>query len=119
LAERKYEQGKANVYIYLFEWNSPALGGKLRAPHTVEIPFVFDTTDTPVAMTKGGAEVKQLAARTSHAWIQFARTGDPNHKDLPTWKPYNTRERATMVFDKTCMVVNDPGSDGRELWASL
>jgi para-nitrobenzyl esterase len=119
LAERKFQQGTARVYMYLFAWHSPALGGKLRAHHTVEIPFVFDTTDTPVVMTKGGPEVKHLAAQTSQAWIQFARTGDPNHKDLPSWKPYDTGERATMVFDKASALVNDPGRDARELWASI
>jgi len=119
LAERKFQQGKAPVYMYLFTWKSPALDGKLRAPHTVEIPFVFDNTSTPVVMTKGGPEVKQLAARTSQAWIQFAKTGNPNHKDLPEWAPYNTTNRATMIFDKVCSVAHDPGGDERKLWASL
>jgi para-nitrobenzyl esterase len=119
LAERKYAQGQAPVYMYLFAWRSPALGGELGAPHTVEIPFVFDNTDIPKVMTAGGPEVKALAARTSEAWIQFARSGDPNHKGLPNWPSYTTAERATMVFDNVCKLVNDPGSEERKLWTSL
>ena len=119
LAERKFAQGKAPVYMYLFAWRSPALGGKMGAPHTVEIPFVFDNTDIPKVMTAGGPEVKALAAKTSEAWIQFARSGNPNHKGLPNWPAYTISERATMVFDNTCKVVNDPGSEERKLWASL
>jgi para-nitrobenzyl esterase len=119
LAERKYAQGKAPVYMYLFAWRSPALGGTLGAPHTVEIPFVFDNTDIPKVMTTGGPEVKALAAKTSEAWIQFARNGNPNHQGLPNWPAYTTDDRATMVFDTTCKVVNDPGSEERALWASL
>ena len=119
LAERKFAQGKAPVYMYLFAWRSPALGGKMGAPHTVEIPFVFDNTDIPKVMTTGGPEVKALAARTSEAWIQFARSGNPNHKGLPNWPAYTTGERATMVFDNTCKLVNDPGSEERKLWESL
>lgn len=119
LAERKCEQRKASVYMYLFSWHSPALGGKLRAPHTVEIPFVFDNTDTPLVMTKGGPEVKHLATLTSEAWIQFARTGNPNHKGLPNWKAYDTARRATMIFDTNCTAVNDPGSAARQVWSSL
>jgi len=119
LAERKFAQGRAPVYMYLFAWKSPALEGKLRAPHTVEIPFVFDNTDTPVEMTKGGPEVKALAAKTSDAWIQFARSGNPNHKGLPNWPAYTTDQRATMVFDTTSKVVNDPGTEGRKLWSRL
>jgi para-nitrobenzyl esterase len=119
LAERKFEQGKAPVYLYLFAWRSPALGGKLGSPHTVEIPFVFDNTHIPKVMTTGGPEVKELAARVSEAWIQFARSGNPNHEGLPEWPAYTTRERATMLFDNTCQVVNDLGSEERKLWQSL
>ena len=119
LAERKYAQGQAPVYMYLFAWRSPALGGKMGAPHTVEIPFVFDNTDIPKVMTTGGPEVKALAARTSEAWIQFARSGNPSHQGLPNWPAYTTGERATMVFDNACKLVNDPGSEERKLWASL
>jgi len=119
LAERKFMQGKAPVYMYLFAWKSPAMEGKLRAPHTVEIPFVFDNTDIPTMMTKGGPEVKALAAKTSDAWIQFARSGNPNHKGLPNWPAYTADQRATMLLDTTCKVVNDPGSDARKLWSSI
>ena len=119
LAESKFIQGKAPVYMYLFAWRTPALGGKLGAPHTVEIPFVFDNTDVPKVMTTGSAAEKALAARTSEAWIQFARSGNPNHKGLPNWPAYTTRERSTMVFDTTCRTVNDPGSDERKFWQSV
>jgi para-nitrobenzyl esterase len=120
LSERKVMQAQAPVYMYLFAWQSPALGGRLRATHTVEIPFVFDNTQIPKTMTTGGAEVKALAAQTSEAWIAFARTGNPNHKGLPTWPAYATPQRATMVFDAPApTVVNDPGRAERELWTSL
>jgi len=119
LAERKFAQGKAPIFMYLFAWHSPALGGKLRAPHTVEIPFVFDNTDIPKLMTTGSPIEKALAARTSEAWIQFARTGNPNHKELPNWPAYTIKDRSTMIFDKTCRMLNDPRSDERKLWQSL
>jgi para-nitrobenzyl esterase len=119
LAERKFKQGQAPIYLYLFAWRSPAMSGKLGSPHTVEIPFVFYNTDIPKVMTKGGPEVKELAGRVSDAWIQFARSGNPNHKGLPNWSEYTLRERATMVFDITCKVVNDLGREERKLWESL
>jgi para-nitrobenzyl esterase len=119
LAELKFRQGKAPVYMFLFSWRSPALGGQLGAPHTVEIPFVWDNTDIPKVMTSGGPEVKELAAKTSEAWIQFAKTGNPNHNGLPNWPAYTTKDRATMVLDKTCTMVNDPGSEQRKFWQNV
>jgi len=120
LAQRKFVQGGAPVYMYLFAWRTPALGGKMGAPHTVEIPFVFDNTDIPKYMTTGSAEEKVLAAKMSEAWIQFARSANPNHKGLPTWPAYTTKDRSTMVFNTTaCQVVNDPGSEERKLWLNL
>jgi len=119
LAERKFRQGTAPVYMYLFAWRSPAMGGKMGSPHTVEIPFVFDNTDIPKVMTTGSPAEKELAAKTSEAWIQFARSGNPNHKGLPNWPAYSTKDRATMIFDNTCKVVNDPGPEERKLWARL
>ncbi|MEP7314498.1 MAG: carboxylesterase/lipase family protein [Pseudomonadota bacterium] len=118
LAERKFAQGKAPVYAYLFSWKSPAQGGRLRAPHTVEIPFVFDNTEVPTEMTKAPS-AKALAERTSNAWIAFARTGNPNHAGLPNWPAYSTIDRATMVLDDSCRVVNDPGRTVREFWAGV
>jgi len=119
LAERKFNQAKAPVYMYLFAWRSPALGGKMGSPHTAEIPFVFDNTDTPKVMTTGSPAEKELAAKMSEAWIEFARSGNPNHRGLPYWPAYTTKDRFTMVFDNTCKAVNDPGGEERKLWVSL
>jgi para-nitrobenzyl esterase len=116
--ERKAAQAPP-VYAYLFTWGSPALGGKLGATHTVEIPFVFDNTDVPTVMTKGGPEVKALAGRVSDAWIAFARTGNPNHKGLPTWARYDTAKRPTMILDVNCRLENDPDGATRRLWDTL
>ena len=118
LAERKVEQGRAPVYMYYFTWRSPAQGGRLGATHTVEIPFVFDNTHIPTVMTKAPT-AKALAAKTSEAWIAFARSGDPNHAGLPNWPVYDSDRRATMVFNNTCEVISDPESAGRKFWQGV
>jgi para-nitrobenzyl esterase len=115
LAERKCTQGRAPVYQYRFDWASPALGGRLRATHTVEIPFVFDNTGVPTVMTSS-PRAAALAEKTSGAWIAFARTGNPNHPGLPEWPAYTLDERATMLFDDVSAVVNDPSSAERQFW---
>jgi para-nitrobenzyl esterase len=47
----------------------------------------------------------------SKAWLSFARTGDPNHSRLPDWPPYTVNQRATMLFNTTSTVSNDPNSE--------
>ncbi len=115
LAERKVAQREAPLFMYYFAWKSPALNGRLKACHTVEIPFVFDNTAVPTVMTRAPT-AKALAQRTSDAWIAFARRGDPNHPGLPAWPAYSIQKRATMVFDDTCRIVDDPGGAERRAW---
>ena len=31
--------------MYSFDWETPAFGGRLKSPHSVDVPFVFDTLD--------------------------------------------------------------------------
>jgi len=118
LAERKFAQGAAPAYLYYFAWKSPAQSGRLRAPHTVEIPFVFDNTETPRVMTRS-PQAKSLAAKVSAAWIAFARSGNPNHSRLPAWSPYDTQKRSTLVFDNQCALVSDPAGAERKAWESV
>jgi para-nitrobenzyl esterase len=49
----------------------------------------------------------------SDAWIQFARTGNPNAPKLPTWPAYDAANRSTMVFDNTCRIERDPLRESR------
>jgi para-nitrobenzyl esterase len=114
-AALKAAQGGAPVYLYSYAWDSPILDGRLHSFHCCDLPFVFDNTDRCDHMTGGGPEARALAARISSAWIQFARTGNPNHSGLPDWPAFDAAKRSTMVFDNTCTVKDDP--DGEELKA--
>src|SRR6202050_845451 len=112
-AERKVAQGAAPAYMYIFAWQTPILGGKLRSPHAIELGFVFDNTDKTAVYTGAGAATAALAAKMSAAWAAFARTGNPNVPGLPHWPFYDTATRATMIFNDDCTVVNDPGKQER------
>jgi len=112
-AERKAALGKAPAYMYYFTWSSPVREGKLKAFHTLEIPFVFDNLDAGESMTGNGEDRYALEDKMSSAWAAFARTGNPNVKGLPNWPAYNAETRATMFFDNECKVVNDPRREAR------
>ena len=116
-AERKSAQ-KAPVYSYYFTWASPVHEGKLKAFHTLEIPFVFANVDEAKSMTGTGQDRYALQDKMSGAWAAFARTGNPNHKGLASWPQFKPDARATMVFDNECKVVNDPHGEERVALAS-
>ena len=116
MAERKLAQQAAPVFVYLFTWQTPVLGGRLRACHTLEIPFVFGNLET-AALTGDDPTRLALGDRMSRAWIAFARHGRPGHAGLPVWPAYSTTERPTMIFDATCRVENDPMAAERGVWA--
>lgn len=118
-AERKAAQAGAPVYMYRFEWYSPVREGKMGAYHCLEIPFAFDNVGPATAMTGSGPERQALADKMSAAWVAFARSGNPNHKGLPTWAPFDAKQRATMVFDNECKVVNDPHGEERQALAAI
>jgi para-nitrobenzyl esterase len=60
-----------------------------------------------------------LADRMAAAWVAFAKTGNPNNSAIPEWPVYNGQTRATMIFDKSMRVENDPGREMRLLWEEL
>ena len=96
--------GNAPVYMYLFTWTSPVMDGIFRSTHCMEIPFVFNNADLHASMTGGGKEAIKLAEIMSGAWINFARTGNPNTDRLPEWPVYSDENGATMIFNNTCEV---------------
>ena len=108
IAERRAALGKGPVYLYYFRWETPVDGGRLKSPHTMEIPFAFDNVKVSSRLTGGGPEAMALADRISSAWIAFARTGDPNTPKLPRWPAFNPTDRPTMVFNNVSQVENDP-----------
>jgi carboxylesterase type B len=56
---------------------------------------------------------RQLAAKMSQAWIQFARTWNPNHSGLPLWPSVSASTLPTMIFGSRCEVRNDPDKEER------
>jgi para-nitrobenzyl esterase len=118
-ADRKAAQGKAPVYKYYFTWQSPVRDGKLRSFHTLEIPFVMENVDEAKSMTGSGQDRHPLSDKMSAAWAAFARTGNPNTKALPRWPAFTTDQRATMIFDNECKLVNDPFKEERLAVAAL
>ncbi len=113
LAEAQVKNN-SNAYMYEFAWRSPQYSGTLGAAHAVEIAFVFDTLEQEGNEPLLGANPPQQLANTMHtAWVSFVSTGNPG------WAKYDIENRATMRFDTTSEVINDPHAVERKLWEDL
>ncbi|MEO6376703.1 MAG: carboxylesterase family protein [Caulobacteraceae bacterium] len=115
-AASKAALGRAPAYLYWFTWQTPVLDGRPRAYHCAELPFVFYNMDRCDQMTGGGARAHALGAVMADAWIQFARTGDPNHPGMPKWPKFDPAAAPTMIFDDVSRVALGPD---REEQASI
>ncbi len=108
----------APVYMYSLAWETPACDGRLKAPHALDLPFVFDNSEIADA-TAGAPGARELATAVSASWAAFARSGSPATPALPHWPAYRADERAVMVLDQGCRVVTDPDCDARLLWSRI
>lgn len=115
IADRKAAQA-APVFVYLFTWETPVLGGRLKSPHALEIPFVFDNMQAP-GLTGDSPTRFALADKMSRVWLAFAKTGNPNCERIPEWPRYSAEQRPTMIFDNECRVENDPFGAERRAWS--
>jgi para-nitrobenzyl esterase len=109
----KQAQGAAPAFLYYFNWASPVHDNRMGAYHTLDIPFVFNNVDVGASMTGAAEERYQLAHVMSAAWAAFARTGNPDHADMPHWPAFDPASYPTMVFGSQVAVQNDPNKEER------
>ena len=116
-AIRKAALGAAPAYSYIYSWRTPVLDGRPGPFHACEIAFTFDNAEICEHYSGGTPEAFVLSKQISTAWVNFARTGNPNHDGLPHWPTYAAEHRATMYFDAPCEVRTDPEGEGLRLIA--
>ena len=116
LAEAQHAGG-GSAHSYLFTWRPPVLRRSLGACHALDIPFVFGSTAHPLARPLVGvsAVAPRLSRRMQHAWIRFARDGEPGHERLPEWPAYEPGRRATMILGRECRLDLAPLEAERRL----
>jgi para-nitrobenzyl esterase len=140
IAERKYAQNGAPVFMYTFTHQSnyiiPGTTRPMGAGHATDLAYTFNTvhddshpgkvthveTMTPLGeplIIGTDSNRLRVAHNMSEMWTTFARTGHPGAKSQPGWPAYTPERRATMMIDAQCFVVDDPHRQERELWAGL
>jgi para-nitrobenzyl esterase len=115
-AERQTAIGK-HAYWYFFTHEPPVEPGarNLKATHAAEIPYVFETLSAPRVipdtssprLAAASEKDRAMAEMVSSYWVNFAKTGDPNGKDLPPWAPFKNSDAPHILGE-----INDsPGPD--------
>jgi len=108
-----HAKGAGATYMYEFAWKSPQFDGRLGACHALEIPFVFETLGKQTDRLWGPEPPERLAHTMHAAWVAFATSGDCG------WPKYTLGRRATMRFDTSSGVVDDPRRAERALWEGV
>jgi para-nitrobenzyl esterase len=107
---RTFTGKKAPAYLYLFSYvpESTKERNKYGASHASEIPFVFDNLVDGYGF-KAVPKDKEVAKMMNVYWINFAKTGNPNGKELSKWELYNSNKNQVFEFkaDGSAEVVND------------
>jgi para-nitrobenzyl esterase len=120
LAEAQSQNG--NTYLYRVEYpvNLPEYPCQNnRSPHGSELPFVFGKIDEPsgtdfigLARDEQDSAVRErLMNELMSAWVNFAKTGNPNGETLPEWPLFSADLQPTMRFGVTSQSENAPFYD--------
>ncbi|MFC6649906.1 carboxylesterase/lipase family protein [Paenibacillus rhizoplanae] len=107
------QQAHGPVWMYRFDWTVSGHPLLEKAIHGAEILYVFN--NLPLLKQYGLSvtpEMEAVAEAMQTAWTAFAHGGDPAAPGLD-WPQYTPETRATMIFDQSSRVVNDPDGEKR------
>ena len=108
VADARSAKTKAPLYAYMLTWKSPVDDSVKGSFHGVDIPLAFNNIELGKHWTGESEQAKVLSGKMNAAWINFAKTGNPNVDNLlPEWKPYSKENGETMIFDNECKVLHN------------
>ncbi|WP_373089798.1 carboxylesterase/lipase family protein [Zhongshania sp.] len=96
-AHAKAHSGRTWLYQFDVASDIPGIG----AIHGADCPMVFDNIALSNGLFKDTNENHQMADLVCSAFVNFAKTGNPNGGNLTDWQAYSPEGQAEMVFQRT------------------
>lgn len=90
----------------------------LRAAHTAELPFVFQTWSSTEAYVATPAE-SALSDSMEGYWARLGATGDPNGGGALPWTAYQPANDNVIVFDDAISTTSAVNSAKCDFWDSV
>ena len=98
VAELIWHAGAENP-AYQYQFSLPVRGKEaLGAPHGSEVQFVFGALPEPPNKGNFNESDRLASAQMQEYWTNFAKTGDPNGKNLPQWPKFDASVRPYLDF---------------------
>jgi len=89
------------AFLYQFTRVPPGPDPRLGAYHASEIAYAFNNVASRPWATDAD---RRLADQMSSYWVNFATTGDPNGKGLPTWTSYDATDEPYLELGDAVQV---------------
>jgi len=111
VAEAHKKGGGGATYFYRLDETAATGSHKGTSYHAYDLGYVFEHLAT------GEPAAAQALSKEMHAaWVSFIKGNAPIANGLPTWPQWNTKQRATMLFNATSQVQHQPAETELRLW---
>ena len=99
----------ARTWVYYFSRRREGeKAAQMGAYHGAELPYVFDTHDTWLPTN---ADDRSLTQSMMRYWVNFARYGDPNGKNLVAWPVFSSEsDLNTLRLDTQIEAIVHPSA---------
>jgi para-nitrobenzyl esterase len=101
LALAQVRAGQADTWFYRFDYRPRAGFFAGWAAHATELPYVWKTLESPVALAFSGSPdsvMRQLSEQMHGRWCAFIKGGAPDQEGAAQWPPVD-EAGACMIFD--------------------